>query len=145
MAKRSRPPTTFGPPVETGGIYVARLEAARKLVFDKWHRSIGGRSLPTKPELRRYCKFLINRPNLIEGRYAPCIFLILQDWFAKTPPPKRPYSAKQDAALVDWIIETEKIPPGKARQKVADAFHMSVEAVKQNHLRHGNSKRDKSR
>jgi hypothetical protein len=100
---------------------------------------------PSKRELRRHGEYLIARPHLIEGPYAPSIFLILQDWLAKTDPPKRSYTARQIADLVDWVIDTEKIPPGKARQKVAASHRLSVEAVKQNHLREGKSKRDKSR
>jgi hypothetical protein len=146
MVKRSRPsPYKNKPLAELGLKYSAQREAERKRVFDGWNGRLEGRPPPTKRELRSYCQFLIVRPHLIEGPYAPSIFLILQDWFAKTPPPKRPSTAKQDAAVVDWVIETEKIPPGKARQKVAEAFGMTVEAVKQNHLRHGKSELDKSR
>jgi hypothetical protein len=145
MAKRSRPPTTFGPSVEIGGPYVAHIEAKRKRVFDEWSKRLGDRPLPTNRELRSYCKYLINRPHLIEGPHAPYIFLVLQGWFAKTRPPKLSYTGKQIADLVDWVSETEKIPLSQAYEKVSEAFHISFEGVKQNHLRHRKSKRDKSR
>jgi hypothetical protein len=87
----------------------------------------------------------LDRPHLIEGAYAPYIFAILELWFAKTTPPKRSQTAKQIAELVDWVIDTEKISLSRAREKVADAFNMTVEAVTQAHLRHRRPTRDKPR
>jgi hypothetical protein len=145
MADRRRSPLIeFGPLIELEGKYAAKLDASRKRVFDEWNRRLGDR-MPTSRELRFHCKFLLNRPHLIEGPYAPSIFLILQLWFKKTPPPKRPDPAAQIGELVDWVIDTEKIQPGIARQKVADAFKMTVEAVKQAHIRYRRAMRDKSR
>lgn len=100
---------------------------------------------PTNRELRIHCKFLLNYPRFIEGPYAPYIFLILQSWFKKTPPPKRQDTGRGIADLVDWVIDTEKILASEACKKVADAFNMTFEAVKQNHIRYGKAKRDKSR
>ena len=109
MAERSRPPPTpFEPLSELGRKYSAQIEAARKELLAEWNERLRGRP-PTKRELRDYCKILLDTPHLIQGPYAPYIFLILRAWFAKAIPPKRPYAAKQIAELVDWVIEFKNI------------------------------------
>ena len=140
MAKLSRPPPTESL-AELGW---KSFEPARKRIFAKWSGIL--KEKPKTRELRRICLLVMINPDLIDGPYAPYIYLILQQWLAKTPPPKRPYSAKEIAEFVDLVIDTEA-PPSKALayQKVAEAFRMTVEAVKQAHLRQGKRKRGKSR
>jgi hypothetical protein len=146
MAKRpQRPSTWFEILNERAGEQSVHLEAARKRVFDDWIRSLADRRPPTNPELLWYCKLLLNNPRLIEGPYAPYIFLILQKWFAKTPTPKRQNTSEGIAKLVDWVSLTEKVSVSEARRRVAKAFRMTVEAVNRSHQRHRKSGRDKSR
>ncbi len=156
MAKQSRlHPTTFEPLANLRRKY---SEAVRKRVFAEWNSNL--KEKPKTRELRNICLLLIDNPDLIYGPYAPYIYLILQGWLAKTKAPKRPHTGKEIADLVDLVdrVIDAETPPGKAlatkarnklitkaRKKVAESLCMTVEAVKQNHLRHGKSKRDKSR
>jgi hypothetical protein len=142
MAKRSGPPTPFEPLAELGWKY----SAERKRALDEWNRRRGDRPPPTKREQRNVCKFLLDNPFLLKEPYGQYILPILQSWLAKTDPSKRPYSGKEIAGFADFVIDTET-PHNKARayQKVAEALRMTADAVKQNHVRHGKSKRDKSR
>jgi hypothetical protein len=124
--------------------YSAPQEAGRQRVFDEWDRRLGGRPPPTKRELLFHCKWLLDRPHLIEGAYAQSIFAILELWFANARPPKRSDTADQIGELVDWVSDTEKIDDTEARRKVAKAFHKTFHAVKQSHIRYRKGKRDKS-
>jgi hypothetical protein len=142
MAKRSRPPPTgFETLAELGW---KTFEEARNRRFAEWNSIL--KEKPNTRELRRICLLQMINPDLIGGPYAPHNYLILQRWLATTRLPKHPFSAKEIAEFVDLVIDTET-PPSKAQayQKVAEAFEMTVEAVKQAHLRHGKRKRDKSR
>jgi hypothetical protein len=117
----------------------------RQHFLDEWHSILKGKKRLTPRQLRAICESLVDNPLLIEnGDYAPYIYLILQRWLAKTKPPSRPYSAKEIATIVDMLIN-RKVPKTKARQVLADALGMTIGAVKQDHLRHGSIRRDKSR
>jgi hypothetical protein len=146
MDKRTRSlPKRFEPVAGLDRNCSAREAAERDRVFDEWNRRLGERLPFTVRELLRHGEYLLNRPNLIEGRYAPVIFPIIQLWRAKTARPKRTTTAEEIAGLVDWVIETEHIrQPSRAYEKVAKAYKMTFEAVKKSHDRYGKVKRDKS-
>jgi hypothetical protein len=106
MAKRTQPPpTAFESLADLGW---KTFEAARKNLFAEWSSIL--KEKPKTRELRRICLLVMINPDLIAGPYAPYIYIILQQWLAKTPPPKRPYSAKEIAEFVDWVIDTEAPP-----------------------------------
>jgi hypothetical protein len=122
---------------ELGQKYAPQREAARKRVLAEWNRRFHeGERPPTTRELRSICIFLVENPELIGGHYAPFIYLVLLRWLKKTPPPKRAFSAKEIAGMVDLYIESG-MSLIKARKHVAQSLRMEVEAVKQDHLRHG--------
>jgi hypothetical protein len=108
MAEQSRPTSAIFDPLALLGRRSARRDAERTLVFDEWNRRFEGRPPPTNRELRGYCKLLLNEPHLIQGQHAPYIYLVLQRWFAKTRPPKRPNSGEDIAVLVDIVANLKK-------------------------------------
>jgi hypothetical protein len=112
--------------------------------FDEWHHILKGEQRPTTRQLRAIGLSLVDDPFSIENPdKAPYIYLIIQSWLAKTKTPSRPYSAKEIATMVDMLMD-RRVPKTKARQVLAKALGMTIDAVKQDHLRHG-SRRDKSR
>jgi hypothetical protein len=151
VERKQPPPETFGTLAELGW---KSFEAARKRRFAVWNSIL--KEKPKTNELRRICLLLMINPDLIDGRYAPYIYLILQRWLKENRPPKRPYTGKEIADLVDRIIDVET-PPGelttkareklatKARKYVANSLGMEFEAVKRNHNRYGRASRDKPR
>ncbi|MBR0861201.1 hypothetical protein ACFLEY_26655 [Bradyrhizobium sp. YCK136] len=146
MAKRSKSLVTkFEPIAGLERPVSARQAAERDLIFAEWNKRLADRLPYNKRLLRDYCEYLLGRPQLIEGRYAPIIFLILQLWLAKNPRGKQEHTAEQIADLVDWVIETEKIEQAtKAYQSVAQTFRMTAEAVKKAHEKFGKLKPGKS-
>jgi hypothetical protein len=146
MAKKSRPPQKQSTtPAERRGNYATRQEAARNRVLDELNERLRDRPPPTRGDLRAYSKYLLDRPHLFEGRYAPYIFLIIKAWSKENPPPKRLRQAQHIADLVNWVCETENIRPSEAYRKIAKAFNMSVDAVKKDHFRSDKTKRVKPR
>jgi hypothetical protein len=143
--RRQRPSTWFEALTERDLEYPAQLEARRKRVFNDWTKGLADRPPPTTPQLLWICKDLLRNPHRIQGPEAPSIFLILQRWFARTPAPKKDYTPKQIADLVNWVIDRENVRPGEAYLRVQKAFPaITVQAVRQAHLRFGKSRRDNS-
>ena len=146
MAKRSKPPSSWLEALtEYDGQLPLHRRAERQRLFDDWITRLADRDPPTRQELRRHCQYMLDDPHRIERMRAPYIFLILQDWFAKSPAPKKDYTPKQIADLVDWVIDTENVPRIEACKKVQKAYPaITVHAVRQAHLRFGKSRRGKS-
>jgi hypothetical protein len=69
------------------------------------------------------------------------IYHALQSFLAKTPWPR--INSKEVAEEVNIRVE-RGLSLADAREQVAGFLKMSVEAVKQAHIRHGSAKRDKS-
>ena len=88
------------------------------------------------------CQHLVANPHLIQGPYDWEIYHALQSCLAKTPWPR--VNSKEVAAEVNIRVEGG-LSLAEAREQVAGFLKMSVEAVKQAHIRHGSAKRDKSR
>jgi hypothetical protein len=117
----------------------------RQHFLDEWPNIFKAEQRPTTRQLRAIAESLVDNPfSINEPEKAPYIYLIIQSWLAKTKSPSRPFSAKEIATFVDRLMD-RKVPKAKAREVLADALGMTIDAVKQDHLRHGSIRRDKSR
>ena len=70
------------------------------------------------------CYELLEFPDRIEGPLAPYIYLILQNWLAKTRFPKWGNSGKETADLVAYFVEAGA-GLTQARKSVAELLHRS--------------------
>ena len=113
-----------------------------EVALSQWQAKHRGKPPPEFPMLLLACQHLVANPYLIQGPYDWEIYHALRSFLAKTPWPR--VNSKQVAAEVNIRME-EGLSLAEAREQVAGFLKMSVEAVKQAHLRHGSVKRDKSR
>jgi hypothetical protein len=134
MAKQENPSQTTYEPLENLG-----REYGRSLV-EEWNRE----RPPSARELRDRSEYLIQNPHWIAGRYARDIYFALKHLVSKARIPARRYTGRDVARLVDSLVGEGKTRT-QARKDVAKIAQMEFDAVKQNHLRHGKSRRDKSR
>ena len=110
--------------------------------MSQWQAKHQGKPPPGRHMLLFACQHLIMNPHQIGGPHDWEIYHALQCFLAKTPWPR--VNSKEVAAEVNIRME-DGLSLAKAREQVAGFLKMSVEAVKQAHLRHGSAKRDKSR
>jgi hypothetical protein len=118
----------------------AQEEARKKQVLERWSNALNEK--PSTDKLLLICYELLESPHLIQGPYAPYIYLILQSWLAKTKVPKRGNSGKEVANLVAYLVEAGW-PLTQARKSVAEALGRTEAAVTQADLRHRKARRDK--
>ena len=121
---------------------MAKRKQATLTASDRWQAKHRGKPPPELPQLLILCQHLTANPYEIQGPYDWEIYHALQSFLAKTPWPR--VNPKEVAAEVNIRME-EGLSRAEAREQVAGFLKMSVEAVKQAHLRHGRTKRDKSR
>ncbi|HET9535944.1 MAG TPA: hypothetical protein VFP43_11450 [Mesorhizobium sp.] len=126
----------------------AALTASEQLAIDQevalsqWQAKHRDKLPPGRHELLFVCQHLTANPHEIGGPHDWEIYHALQGFLAKTPWPR--VNSKEVAAEVNIRVEGG-LSLADAREQVAGFLKMSVEAVKQAHIRHGSAKRDKSR
>ena len=126
----------------------ASLTASEQLAIDQevalsqWQAKHQGKPPPARHMLLLVCQHLTVNPHQIRGPHDWEIYHALKGFLAKTPWPR--VNSKEVAAGVNIRME-DGLSLAKAREQVAGFLKMSVEAVKQAHIRHGSAKRDKSR
>ena len=101
-----------------------------------------GLTPPLRLDLLYFCLHLIENPHRIGGPYAWEMYHVLQEFVAKHPWPK--LNSKEVAQMVDRLVDDGQ-SLSQARKSVADRLKKDPQPVKQAHLRHGRTKRDKSR
>ena len=116
---------------------------AKKQVLEKWSKVLKEEK-PTTSQLQMICYELLESPYLIQGPLAPYIYLILQNWLAKTRFPKWRNSGKETADLVAYFVEAGA-GLTQARKSVAELLHRTEAAVTQADLRHRKARLDKPR
>ena len=119
-----------------------RLAIDQEVALSQWEAKHRGKPPPARQMLLIVCQHLTANPHQIQGPHDWEIYHALQSFLAKTPWPRA--NSKEVAEEVNIRME-EGLSLAKAREQVAGFLKMSVEAVKQAHLRHGSAKRDKSR
>ena len=115
---------------------------AEERAFKRWQAKYQGKPPPEPRMLRHVCQHLVANPHQIQGPNQWEIYHALKGFLANTPWPR--LSSKEVGEEVNIQMEGG-LSLGEARQETARLLKMSIEAVKQAHIRHGRAQRDKSR
>jgi hypothetical protein len=109
---------------------------------EEWEAAHQGSIPPSRSELLYFSLHLIENPHRIEGPYAWEFYHLLQEFVANHPWPR--LTSKEVAEMVDRLVD-KGTSLTQARKSVADRLKKEPAAVKEAHLRHRRTDRNKSR